>query len=763
MSVSNAVRSGLRCNACRFALLNSFTSLCGVPLRVLSESVSPKHSSPGQRRPFSEVRARLSDREEQRFVQYDGPALSAQLEGEEEITPVQDATLEHPISPPATETRPAPDSHVPWYLQVQTPQRAPDHPLAERQRLPGLPSKPPPILQPLLDQISVDLGLDHLSLLDLRALDPPPALGANTIMLIGTARSEKHLHVSADRLCRWLRSTWGLRVYADGLLGRNELKLKMRRKAKRSRLLGAVGAKETSSSPNADDGIRTGWVCVNVGRVDGAQKRLSNNFEQGTEETASEEAEAESEEAVEEQTFVGFGRQTEGVRIVVQMFTEEKRAEVDLESLWGGILRNANNKKNTDKARIEAELATEQDRAELETSTDAKAVTEHSLQHPTVSPFSTGSHVSNSQGAQQVRGLHMAARRLQLQAVQVSQRHSAEMFNPSFYPDSQQQTIWPTSAPSTDPHLERVNYLKSLPRGQALREFETDESKVSQTFPSFPNETQWESLIKLHALGSQLSHPDYGKREVGLLYAATQESGVAIAESTFLAMLRAHLAPSVRGARTPQRRLSPNSIASALGVLDDMHSHGYNIMTEEILLLLHEAAGPASPPAGPGAQLTPTQGKSHEQQTLAQSKMLNLVAHLPAPPSDALVLTLLQRHAAQDDWRTFWAAWALPPQHMRSRTAAMYRLVFDAVASRDKQREALKVLRSCVPDMEREMPPVRLEGEIARAVQKCIDVAMPGMERKQWEKVGGEFGPLWRRCERGKSEKWGVEELLDDM
>jgi hypothetical protein len=173
--------------------------------------------------------------------------------------------------------------------------------------------------------------MDDLTILDLRSLDPPPALGANLLMIIGTARSEKHLHVSADRLCRWLRSTYGLRPYADGLLGRNELKLKMRRKAKRSRLLSAVGAKATADS-EVDDGIRTGWVCVNVGRVEGGELPKSE------------------EETRREERIVGFGTQTTGSNVVVQMMTEEKRGDVDLENLWEEVLQRASKTKSAPEA-----------------------------------------------------------------------------------------------------------------------------------------------------------------------------------------------------------------------------------------------------------------------------------------------------------------------------------------------------------------------------------------------------------------------------
>jgi len=215
------------------------------------------------------------------------------------------------------------DSTVPWYLQVdQTPPEQHESPMAARQRLPDLPIHPPPILQPVLKHISVELGMDDLSLLDLRTLDPPPALGANLLMLIGTARSEKHLHVSADKLCRWLRSEYKMTPYADGLLGRNELKLKMKRRAKRSRLLSAVGSKSTAEG-EIDEGIRTGWVCVNLGRVEGGE--LPEDV-----------AKAQRQEGI-----VDFGARTDGCRIVVQLMTEEKRGEIDLEKLWTGILNRA--------------------------------------------------------------------------------------------------------------------------------------------------------------------------------------------------------------------------------------------------------------------------------------------------------------------------------------------------------------------------------------------------------------------------------------
>ncbi|EMC91917.1 hypothetical protein BAUCODRAFT_311096 [Baudoinia panamericana UAMH 10762] len=246
---------------------------------------------------------------------------------------------EEDAPPPPSNTPP----ELPWYLRVQQETQAlqpSESPMAARQRIPDLPSHPPAILQPLMEHVSVNLGLDDLSLLDLRTLhNPPPALGANLLMLLGTARSEKHLHVSADRLCRWLRSEYKLTPSADGLLGRNELKLKLRRRMKRARLMSAAGG---SAEVDADmEGIRTGWVCVDVGRVEGGEL-----------------PEQEKRREERERGVVGFGVGVRGCSVVVQMLTEEKRGEVDLEKLWMGILRRA------ERERLEAEKEAEERRVE---------------------------------------------------------------------------------------------------------------------------------------------------------------------------------------------------------------------------------------------------------------------------------------------------------------------------------------------------------------------------------------------------------------
>jgi hypothetical protein len=168
---------------------------------------------------------------------------------------------------------------TPWFLRVETPKAA-RHPLAEHEKLPDLPPNPPSELSEMLQQLSEEHGISNLKLLDLRGINPPPAIG-NVVMILGNARSIRHLHATADKVCRFMRSQYKWSPYADGLLGRNELRLINRRKQRRGKVVSA-------EMGEVDEAGSAGWVCVNGG----------------------------------------------GQSLVVQLFTKAKREEMDIEGLW---------------------------------------------------------------------------------------------------------------------------------------------------------------------------------------------------------------------------------------------------------------------------------------------------------------------------------------------------------------------------------------------------------------------------------------------
>ncbi|KAL7948575.1 hypothetical protein V8C42DRAFT_314876 [Trichoderma barbatum] len=201
---------------------------------------------------------------------------------------------------------------TPWFLDVQPPRHAPLQHIAS---LPKIPEDAPHLLEPMMKYIYEDMGLDELSMLDLRDLDPPAALGANLIMIFGTARSERHLHISAGRFVRWLRRNHQVGARADGLIGPGELKTKLRRLRKKAKMLGS----NTLMLPGSDNGISTGWVCVNFRAHDHGAHEASSYDESGR--------------------FSGFGTPLTGTTVVVQCMTESRRNELDLETLWRGILK----------------------------------------------------------------------------------------------------------------------------------------------------------------------------------------------------------------------------------------------------------------------------------------------------------------------------------------------------------------------------------------------------------------------------------------
>ncbi|KAK2594767.1 ATPase synthesis protein 25 mitochondrial [Conoideocrella luteorostrata] len=227
-------------------------------------------------------------------------------------------TIQESAAPKKTQNDTAETDHLesttekPWFLEVDPPRHPPS---LHTPSLPKAPNGAPALMEPMVKYIFEDMGLDDISLMDLRDLDPPAALGPNLIMLFATARSERHLHVSSGRFVRWLRRNYKVSARADGLIGPGELKTKLRRLRKKAKLMGT----NTMILPGGDNGISTGWVCVNFSISDAVSDETASFDGSGR--------------------FSGFGAAPNGTTIVVQCMTEPRRNELDLETLWQGILR----------------------------------------------------------------------------------------------------------------------------------------------------------------------------------------------------------------------------------------------------------------------------------------------------------------------------------------------------------------------------------------------------------------------------------------
>ncbi|MCJ1249840.1 ATPase synthesis protein 25 mitochondrial [Trapelia coarctata] len=638
-------------------------------------------------RSFSTSRARrveVLQKSEEEEVPHESTAAEASADALEDPTDIPQSTNES----------------IPWYLQVQPPPVA-QSPLLDRQRLPELPDDPPPLLQPILEHLSIQVGLDNLVLLDVRKLDPPPALGANLLMLIGTARSEKHLHVSADRFSRWLRTTHKLHPYADGLLGRNELKIKLRRKARRAKLLGSVGSSE--SGINADDGIRTGWVCVNVGSIEEA-----SNAER--EETASQ---------LTEEDFVGFREESDGVKLVVQMLTEEKREELDLESLWGGFLARQQRKEAREAEKLLEEIrAHEVGHSPLsfrQSVTDSTLLTVHSLPTKTTLPSTS-------------RGFHSSAR-----------LRNTEQFEGNLllkYDGSVPQRIEPkpslrqlTGERNTENPVRTessrglgevleleadMQYLNSLLKGDAIRALgqgahDRDSTLFLTTFylhlPPFPSSDHWQYRFGLLCYAFNLGHPGYTKADIFNAIQEMQSSAIDIPPRVFEDALRILAGPDNTSQSTTNDspNLSLQDMTRVMGILTDMELRNLDISDESTLSRLVE--------------------------TLAK-RVISLLdrrqIYLSHPRTHYVVLSAL---ASRADWSGFWRYWRGIARRMQRKPFIIYVLMFRALARKGHQAECVHALGEWIPEMDLEEPPVLLRGVLAEAVMEMLSVVEPDVQK----------------------------------
>lgn len=629
---------------------------------------------------------------------------------------------------------------IPWYLQVQPPPVAQSS-LSDRQRLPDLPADAPPLLQPILEHLSIQVGLDNLTLLDVRKLDPPPALGANLIMVIGTARSEKHLHVSADRFSRWLRTTHKVHPYADGLLGRNELKIKLRRKARRAKLLGSAGSSE--SRINADDGIRTGWVCVNVGSIE-------EGGDSQREDPASEMPE----------NFVGFSEESDGVKLVVQMLTEEKREELDLETLWGGFLSRQQRKE----AR-EAEKLLEETRA-LEVGPSplyvGQAVTDAASSMVHSRPTPRAILPSNNRGFHSSVSLRSMGQSEDEPSLKYAGSYPERPTTGEGQPDAttaEQETENPMSTESTQYTAQLLQLeaymrnLESLTRDDAIRvlgEGADDRDSTAfltsfyQHFPLFPDSEHWQYRFGLLCHAFLLGHPGYTKTDIFNAIQEMQTSAIDIPLTIFDDTLRILVGPD----NTPQsptqssRTISIQDITRIMSILTDMDLRSLPIFHESLLSPLLKALALLPPPAA-----------LEQHSPLRPDALWRLIAlldkswlYLSDPDTHYTILAALLAH---NDWDGFWRYWRGIARRMQRKPTVIYALMFLAVARKGHQAECVNALGEWIPEMDLEEPRVMLRGVVAESVMEVLRVAEPGIEEMMSRGgTGGQWERLWERCER---------------
>lgn len=688
ITMSRALLRGAACQTCRHEMLRSFVSVSGIPMPRSSPLSSRSISNA---RAFSAVTLLRSDR----------PPTSNQL----------DIHLSEPEEPsaPSETNKPASSQHVPWYLQEEAP-IIKERPLTEA-HLPQIPEDSPEMLSTLLEYTYKDLGLDDLKLFDLRGLEIPAALGANVIMIIGTARSVKHLNVSADRLCRWLRSQYKLSPYADGLLGRNELKIKLRRKAKRARAASAAGAMVDEK----DDGITTGWICVNAGMVDkGATTTQLSDV--GIE---------------------GFGNLDLGTSVVVQIFTEEKRADVDLDGLW------------------EATLAREGRKNTRESTGDISKT-------GAAPPRSMSDGFGSIPG--QRRGFH-TVRRLALSAMN-STESGLEAGFPGMGTSSSTLPGGAAAVASQLTPTSLLQFLAELPADSARNELGSSPNDRQSTLflrlfytnhaARFSAQEKATFRLKLFSIAVSRQHPAYTKDALFSTFSDFLRDGYDLPDDLGFDVVSALLTPKTAGVITEQSEThSPDTgMELALLVLDRLSLRGVPILNMKIFNILYQAICAPNPAPSSPNELHPEESSSSSsvvQQTESRKQILSRLSKILAAanvPFDAvearqLMVTLFQC----GDYDGFWRLWRQFPLKGANRTQEDYVQLFKLHAELGEEVRARECLSTGVGLMNRESPAIVLQGPIVTAIMHCILVADPTLQNRDEAASPSFYMPLWTKCQ----------------
>ncbi|KAI2464526.1 hypothetical protein F4781DRAFT_68182 [Annulohypoxylon bovei var. microspora] len=555
-------------------------------------------------------------------------------------------------------------TNIPWYLQVEPPRHVAS---IEPPPLPEIPTDSPEVIGPLLEYISEDLGLHELSLLDLRELDPPAALGPNLFMLFGTARSERHLNVSAGRLLRWLRAKHRIYALADGLLGPNERKTKLRRIAKRAKLIG--GAPE-----GADDGIKTGWICVNLGTIG-----RSND---------------ESAVIAEDGRVAGFGISQTGHTIVVQIMTESRRAEMGLEHLWGKAMD---------------EPVDDSSKSEMESVEDL-----HPLERAILSNTPPSAITRGEQFYDTSRKKPFEQRRTY--STQKTMVDDAAKTEALFTIDSREslEQVLKVDARQKSRILDllqvRLGEMSSEERRQALGM--SEESVTTTPFNRLsklacqslhPHQTWGFRLaVQARACESSKQNPVEFLNAQGLLD-ELNIYGIEATREQYLQLL-ACIYSSASGIEN-QHKLAQQ-------LLRTMQQRGEPVIANDIIVTIVETVCRHFEKYGWNGYLK-----------LIQQLEDNL-PHLNLPcMEEPLLMRLMTAHHRVHRWQAFWNVWHMPPKYLRPRSAAIYTHIYQLAAPSGSRSICAQIVRRTFQGMLAEDPPVLPNKAVAKALVDCIRVA----------------------------------------
>lgn len=649
------------------------------------------------------------------------------------------------------------EQSVPWYLKDTYVNKSALIP--EREPLPTLPENPPALLGEIIEHLDTQLGVTDMKIMDLRSLIPAPALGNEIIMVFGNTRSERHLHVTADKICRYLRSNHGIRPYADGLIGRNAQKLINRRRIRR----GKVAASQLGEK---DELVATEWVCVNTGY--------------------------------------------EGV--ILQLFTPRRREELNLEALWERKLDTS--RKNMEKMAnamaqgkqvMLEELYDDEEEAPVEYAieemNDEEAIVNESSSSPSIFPIGPLSsfpkhqtralHTTRTLCSQgfRVTGLSNTSVRSSYQKLPTTYQDfirqvpflSADIQNGAyntiersfntFYPGRN----FPQAMKQAGILYAHVHHLQNFPHKKACETlgetaFDTTSTPFLRSFfqemPAVLEHIHYHAWLSLLIQGHTLKPSAYPESCFQEFITQMKASGMNVPVPFYTAILEvlattSELRKNPEGSSTYiKTRETTRRMEEMVKILSDMsRSSFHDIKTPEIYSLItrglmskdiegiHKIAMEVC--ELPTAAKHTRGALQHARKEYAPDRRLFLIERLMdhfqiKQDKPEWYTQFLTAAAIAGYWPAFWNRWNDIHFHGASRGRQMYKLVLGLVSMSENQIEAVNTLRNLQYSMSKEQPMIVLDLELARGFLAVMDVAGGRAGRAG---IGAEYRSLRRQCE----------------
>ncbi|KAL4971470.1 hypothetical protein BDW66DRAFT_146090 [Aspergillus desertorum] len=416
------------------------------------------------------------------------------------------------------------------------------------------------------------------------------------------------------------------------------------------------------------------------------------------------------------------------------MFTAEKRAEMDLETLWEGRLARVQ-KEREKHADVAKDNAPEEVRYPNSISPSPSDYESPTVPRSWISfPLEQRRRFHNRSRCLLPNPWHKAAftRRLMPQT-----RDLAE------------HAIRGNELPSSTAML--LQYIATLPDQQMMSALgdQLDDENPTDFLRLFNHSLLGASLdvvalarLELLCVAHSRGHTGFSRESVLQAFMGCCISASLIPDRLIATVVDIVLTPRTGDDSGGKEWFTDSDKEIALSVLDQLVLRGNDFMNLQVFTRLYYLS---SLPSGPRQEEESDEGPTPAERGAHVVRMIETL-DIPFDPMHAR--TLMVYLFRNGDYDAFMKWWRTLPLKNSPRTPEDYQLLFRLHAESGNARLARECISTWVPMMSREDPPVWLEGDLVALLRDCLLLADERTPARAAEGTQSLFAKLWRACDR---------------